>query len=181
MAIKLTKSGPRIEEATVLRFESELGTHLPGDYRAFLLQHNGGVPETNDFDLPSGGGSGVNLFYGLSGLTDPVQPSDLRAERKRMVGRVPGHILPIGDAEGGNLVCISLSGQDRGAVYFWDHEEEAEEEESPSYQNLFKLADNFSDFWKNLREFDSTKVDVKPEQVLESWIDPDFLKQLKGK
>lgn len=36
--------GPRVTEADVRRFEREFGHELPADYRAFLLEVNGGRP-----------------------------------------------------------------------------------------------------------------------------------------
>jgi hypothetical protein len=42
--IPMTETGPRITADDVRRYERELGYELPGDYRRFLLDVNGGQP-----------------------------------------------------------------------------------------------------------------------------------------
>src|SRR5262245_8123323 len=138
MSIKITKAGPALGEAAIAGLERRLGRTLPNDYRSFLLKYNGGVPELNSFPIPQIGEGGINAFFGIrEGKND----DDLEAERRRMKDRMPKHLLPIAEAEGGNLVCISFGAKDHGSVYFWDHEEEADEDELPDHTNLYKLAE----------------------------------------
>lgn len=44
-----------------------------------------------------------------------------------------------------------MSGEDKGKVYFWDHEFELEEEK-PGYHNVGFIADSFNEFVETLRE-----------------------------
>ncbi len=68
MAIAIKKSGPKIEASAVENSNRELAYNLPSDYKRFLLEFNGGTPETNRFDVPRAKtGSGVRIFYGILG------------------------------------------------------------------------------------------------------------------
>ncbi len=64
--------------------------------------------------------------------------------------RIPPNLLPIGHDPGGNLVCISVGGNDHVTVYFWEHEFEVGECELPSYSNVYFVADNFHAFLETL-------------------------------
>ena len=132
---------------------------LPDDFRIFLLDHNGGEPETNEFAIPGlSNASGVNEFLSVN---------QIREESERYRDRFPSGMIPIAFAEGGNLVFLAL---DSGQVMFWDHELE---HEIP----LFTLAADFGAFWRGLEKFDPKSVDLKPGQVKSVWVDPDLLKE----
>jgi hypothetical protein len=174
MAIAIKVPGPHIEAMAIKEAEKELASGFPDDYRRFLLTCNGGTPETNEFDIPATeNGSGINYFYSILG-TD--QDGDLLREQYLLTGRLPHGVIGIGDAEGGNLVCLSLRAQDHGTVFFWDHELEAENDAAAA---LAKLAPTFDAFFSLLQKFDPQSVQLSPGQVERVWIDPDFLKNLK--
>lgn len=175
MSVRITKSGPTVSESAINTLELTLEHSLPPQYREFLLEFNGGEPETNVFPVDELGEGGVIEFFGIR---EGSVPGDIAFERSRMAGRVPSGLLPIAEAEGGNLVCVSLQGQDRGTVYFWDHEEEADEDVESTYCNLHVIGSSFRDFWNSLRKFDPSQVELKEGQVEEAWIDPDLLRQL---
>lgn len=68
--------------------------------------------------------------------------------------RMPDHLIPIAFDPFGNLVCLSIRRNDRGAVYFWDHEGEAlvVGAKQPYYGNLSLVADSFNEFLNSLTE-----------------------------
>ena len=119
-------------------------------------------------------------MIGFFGIRGSGKNGDVLGERIRMAERVPSLFLPIAEAEGGNLVCLSLREKDYGAVWFWDHEEEAEEGAEPTYRNLYVISDSFKKFWGSLQQFDPSQVELKEGQVEEAWIAPEFLKELEG-
>ena len=51
-------------------------------------------------------------------------------------GRVPQWLLPVAMDEYGNIFAVSLRADDFGSVWFWDHEEEADEDEPPTEDNI---------------------------------------------
>ena len=117
-------------------FERSLGTALPAPYRRHLSKHNGGYVD---------GARRLCLLHHVFGVHDGPAWAQFRDRAKAYGGLVPSRLLPIADDPGGNLICLSLSGPDRGAVYFWDHESGASPE-----QSLTLLAPNFPAFNRGL-------------------------------
>jgi hypothetical protein len=129
------------------------------DWIEFLRRNDGAVPEVNEFDVGTDNGSGVQAFFGVA---------DVQETRHRLSDRMPEHLLPIADAEGGNYVCLGLSPQGSG-VHFWDHETE----------EATQVSSSFAQFLEDLRPFDHDAVELKPGQVVSAWIDPALLEAEK--
>lgn len=139
--------------------EREIGARLPTAYRSFLLDSDGGVPQSNVFSIPGGdGSSGVNEFMSVA---------DIRALRAEDPRRFPGHLVPVAHAEGGNLVFLDVRD---GSVHFWDHELE-------DVGPWRRLDDDFGRFWDGLEKFDPSSVELDPADVQSVWVNPDLLKQ----
>lgn len=139
-----------LDESVIAVLEGFLGLKIPNDYRDFLLEGNGQWQGGKDFDIPEQGSTSLNYFFPLvsRNLTD-----NLPYKMKLYRGRVPEEMLPIASDSGGSLLLLSLKGKDRGAIFFWDHEMEAEDEdEQPYYENIKILSRNFDDFLKSLKD-----------------------------
>lgn len=65
--------------------------------------------------------------------------------------RVPHWLLSVAEDEYGSLFCISLRDSGHGSVWFWDHEEEADEAEPPTEDNLTYRAASWPDFLESLQ------------------------------
>jgi hypothetical protein len=70
-------------------------------------------------------------------------------------GRIPDNFLAIGGDDLGNLICLSVKGEDFGKVYFWNRDWEVVEG-IPDYSNVTLVADSFSQFLDELYDFDGT-------------------------
>ncbi|KZL15445.1 SMI1 / KNR4 family protein [Pseudovibrio axinellae] len=140
-----------LDEAGLATLEKKLGLALPADYRSFLSQQNGGrpVPECFSFLDDDGPYSDSLVDWFLSVGTD--DPSDLLDYCSMYVEdeRVPSHMLPIAHDPFGNLILLSLSGDDAGAIYFWDHENEGDAD----YSNLNYIGKNLDHFLERLFSF----------------------------
>lgn len=171
--IRFITSEPPVTSEQVSQVQRVLGRDLPEPYVAFLQTRNGGRPEPNASDLAEAQdwGVGVSEFFGI----DQSPDLDLLEQRRFYEGRVPEDLLPVADAEGGNLICLALTGEDRGAVFFWDHEWESEEDEPPGYENLHRIAPDFDTFVVALQPIGDQPL---PNQVQEAWIDPDLLAEI---
>jgi hypothetical protein len=139
-------------EDEVERIEQALaGGRLPEDYRRFLLTHNGGSPEPAGFVLAGPPGpyqdSEVQWFLGIG---DPdYDLEDWFATYRGPEARMPAELLPIAVDPGGNVICLAVAGERRGAVFFWDHEEESD---PPGWSNVHPIADSFDAFLEGLRD-----------------------------
>jgi cell wall assembly regulator SMI1 len=143
---------PPISPADLDEFERAEGVALPPEYRDFLLRNNGGRPADNIVDVPNLDEVAVNHFFGLR----PGEMYDLRRERAMYEGRVPPGTIPIGDDPGGNLFLLSLADDSKGAVLFWDHEEEPVDEATDwsDFENVYAIAGSFDEFLASLRPYE---------------------------
>jgi hypothetical protein len=138
-------------------FEGELGKKLPADYRRFLVACNGGYIGGRLWfqgRTPEGKKADVGVHH-IGGFRRQSHFSLLWA-RKCYEGRIPKPLLWIMDDPFGNAICLGVTGQHRGKVYFWDHENEPDEQdwdgEVETAGNVTLLAVSFTDFvtglWK---------------------------------
>ncbi len=144
-------NGP-LDEDYLATQEQFFNFKFPREYREFLLRNNGGIAKKKIFlfkeDLTNG-----SILDKLFGFT-PKQYENILVYFRNYKDRVPPNTFPIGYDPGGNLVLISVKGTDRGKVYFWDHEMEADTErgEIADYSNLTLVADSFNEFINSLKD-----------------------------
>jgi hypothetical protein len=142
--------GPAASLAIEL-MESLLGFGFPGPYRLFLQKFNGGWPVPDEFDFELNGDPNGSIVDGFCSL-DVGGNYDLENMWNIFKARVPNKMVPIARDPGGNLILIGLAGEVEGKVYFWDHEEEADDDEEPDMTNVYLISDNFDDFLDSLYE-----------------------------
>ncbi len=145
-----TKSFPLVAENEIDQAATRLGIKLPADYRSFLLNQNGGKPSPNEFQMQISSPNNKGILTRLFGICKDDR-YDLESVAKRYQGRVPKYLLAIGQDPGGNLICLAVSGVNANKIFFWEHEEEAEEGEPPTEKNLTLIANNFASFVAQLR------------------------------
>lgn len=140
--------------------EARLGRPLPAAFLAFVRTFDGAEPAPNVFDIGDSNQSGVNRFI-------PV--AEIWSARAH-IENLSSTAFPVAWAEGGNYVIVDPDRRD--AVFYWDHE---------IPDPLLRIADDFAAFVKMLGPFDINDVELEPGQVLDVWIDPDFLRSLDKK
>lgn len=135
-------------ESEIDALEKAIGHRFPDDYRQFLREYDGAVPESNQFSATGEVDfeAGVQFFISVLDF-DPALPDELEL--------YPGE-LPIAEEGGGNYVVLDAKS---GRVRFWHHE-------YPS-DVIFHVADSFSGFLKCIEpwsfdpsEFASTETVV---------------------
>lgn len=167
-AVTYVRPGTPADEAAVAVFERALGFQLPAEYRRYLLEVGGGALEANV--LRSDERVGVQALLELG--------SSLEARRRTYAERVPHGFLPIADDGCGNLLLLALGGRERGSVWFWDHEQEAEEGEPATRDNLTRVADSVRGLLGGLRPHGAGG---EAGGVVSAWIDPDLLREHGGR
>lgn len=158
MTLQLEDTGPTVPAEIIDEFERRVGATLPQEYRQFLLTVNGGWA-TTDFHHPASadGDHGVRCLYGI-GVEDEYR--SMERSLGAYEGRYPAEFLPFGEDPGGNLVLIQWRGSDVGSVHFWDHEEEADEDEPPTYRNITRISDSFSAYLEELEPYELPEEDL---------------------
>lgn len=144
----------KLDPAKLGEFETKLGARLPEDYRAFLLEHNGGKPEKRAFmapDDPLDEDSELYErelagFYALHEQNAPVGEATMDAFKldeawRDLQNDVPDNtLLPISQDTSGSYICLELSKEKFGSVCFFDHE----------YEVATTLAESFEAFLNTL-------------------------------
>jgi hypothetical protein len=133
--ITLTDLGSKLTDEGLQRFESTFKITLPGDYREFLLQFNGGVP-SKPYLVHTRDGMQDNWhvvrFLSMSGTTTAPFPFDsLEGRLHRQDGSLlSSHLLPIARIRKGSfdplnrsaVLAVILSGKKAGKVAVFDAE-----------------------------------------------------------
>lgn len=138
MTTIFTETGEPLEEAELMEFENQMQIRLPGEYRQFLLEYNGGRPDPNLFVFQGKNeGSDCHFILGLNGAPG----SDLRPFIETHKERLPRGLFPVAYDSLGNLICLSVKKEDFGKVYFWDHQCQGKDGEAPQL-----ISQNFGNF-----------------------------------
>lgn len=137
-------------------YENELNVRLPEDYKRFVLKNNGGKPVARRFKTKDGKHiSSLMLFFPL---TEDIEPNIISIFKEfNKNSKIPANLLVIGEDPIKNKICLSFSGSDDGAVYYWslDMEDILEEDYIPSYTNFSLISSSFTEFVQNLSVLES--------------------------
>jgi hypothetical protein len=154
--VKIEKKTPSINHNDLIKQEQYLECEFPKDYRKFLLEYNGGIPEKALIYFSNDGGI-IDLFFGI--CDDDIY--GLKSNNNSYINRIPSNTIAIACDPGGNLFLISIRGDDYGQIYFWDHEFEVDwnSGQEADYSNLTFVAKSFTDLINNLR--DISELDTK--------------------
>lgn len=135
-------------ENLILQFEHQFAVPLPAPLREALL--GGLIPnEKVMFDTQDRKVAGwITEFF-------PVESDDSTSyaseyEQISLSQLLPCNLLPIAMVANCDRIVVSLSGRDRGHIYYWAWSEEPDPE-SNSYQYLRRIAVDFAEFLSGLR------------------------------
>ncbi|WP_046246017.1 SMI1/KNR4 family protein [Hymenobacter terrenus] len=149
----------------IAAIEQQYGFTLPDDYKAHLLQYNGGWPERSIFMEVRPDGEqiarDISDFYS-------VRYGDITLESglESLADQLHSDLVPFGDETGGDIFVLSVGPQDYGSVYYIGHEfykapeyeydEETDESTPPAPLDygagVHFLAPSFTAFLEGLRE-----------------------------
>jgi len=142
--LRTFEGGPLLREEDLKSFEKKHGLSLPTAYREFLLATNGGRPERDLFTINGLAGNPLGRIHLFFGLRDPVESCNLDWNLDVFRDRIPEDLLPIATTEGADKLCMLLTGERAGAIFYWDGHAQAGE------YNLHALADDFASFITSL-------------------------------
>jgi len=123
-------------EADIWKLQGLLQVVLPEDYSEFLLKYNGGYPDPCGF---RDGKEAVDHFFGFCQRDGCLWCTFFMTRDS-----LPDTVLPIGVDGFGNLLCLGIAKENRGKIYFWDHETSESVDGGP-------IAESFSAFIDSLR------------------------------
>lgn len=136
-----------VKEEEILKFEDEIGFTLPNDYKDFLINFNGGVPEVkySTFKLNElQENIGLQVLYGL----DLEENLDLREWYEEYEDDLLDDCLIIGHGLGFGFIILANSPEVSG-VYFWDNTFALEN--SSEDENIYNISDTFREFIEEIK------------------------------
>lgn len=136
-----------VKEEEIFKLEDEIGFTLPNDYKEFLINFNGGVPEVkySTFKLNElEENIGLQVLYGL----DLEEDLNLREWYEEYEDDLLDDCLIIGHGIGFGFIVLVNSPEVSG-VYFWDNSFELEN--SSEDENIYKISDTFREFIEKLK------------------------------
>jgi len=144
------RRGPGVTGSDVDGFEARFGVVLPRDYRAFLLEVNGGRTAMTHREFDRG------ILNGLFSLDDPKQSYNLAAWNERLRKDLKtSDLIIVGVDDGGGEILLAVNGDHAGEVWFRIHEERPWEANPRvlwhDRRDVRKLADSFTAFMSSLR------------------------------
>jgi len=151
--------GHHASEVSIRKLKADIGRTIPGDYLAFVMDHDGAKFSSNILHLP--GGNSINVRE--------LIPVEEVMNCHKHIDAVDCDFIPVASDTCGNYVCIDLSSW--GRVFFWDHEIPGDS---------MTIADCFSTFLDKLTPFDVSTIDTRGVVKHGAWIDPEFLKSQQG-
>jgi cell wall assembly regulator SMI1 len=158
---------PPMTEEELAAIEGSLGGRLPEDFRDFMRAYGEAAFQADTWFRPARSSSlsptpfrespvyeelPFSHFYGSSAGKQSLARRITLCE-----GRMPDTIIPIGDDGFGNQICLGIKGNERGKVYYWDHENTWSEQRyrehfrrpmplEYKFQNVYLVAESFADF-----------------------------------
>lgn len=147
MIVEMRDMGRKLSERDLQRLETNCEIHLPRDYSEFLLRYNGGVPAPTVFPIEGMENNPEGAIQEFLGIEQSINSSNLIWTYDMVRQRLPPNLFPIARTGSGDLICISLFGEDEGAVLFWDFYNPTE---PPSYDNVYLIARDFPSFLESI-------------------------------
>ena len=150
------------------------GVNLPLDYKEFLLEYGGCFIKDNRMYQPievtpvtnEDGFDSIGSFYGIT--NDAYDIKSIIETYKDILGSI---VMPIADANGGDLICIGLKDKYRGKIYYWYHENEMTDEDGKEHYYL--IANSFEEFILKFSLHERKNVNLDD---IELFLDGDLLK-----
>jgi len=170
----LCKSGP-ISTKSISELESIIKLELPKSFKAFHSSYGAfsfkktikvgcieKPPFCDEEDLVT-----IDYFYSA----DNLSRCSISKLIEKYSNQIPEGYVPICDGESGDLICINLNKERYGAIYYWWHEGNIEED-------LFRIDDTFEGFIFKLQIVEDIVTNSEENNIGVN-VSPELLKMLK--
>lgn len=159
---------------TIEMIERMYGVELPVEYKEFLVEYGGCFVKENRMYqpievtpvTPEDGFDSIGGFYGVTN-----NAYDIESTIHTYKDTLGNAVIPIADADGGDLICLGLKEQYRGKIFFWYHEDEATDE---GKEYFYLIANSFEEFISRFSVHERKK-NVNLDDI-ELFLDEDLLK-----
>lgn len=133
----------------ILELQNSYSIQLPKDYIDFLIECNGGIVEKNDSNKVFVEDLDTHISIDvLFGLNTKSSTSDIRTWMSKFQDELFDKSIIIGDDIMHGFIVMICEGENSG-IYYWD--DSYQFEESTDEENTYWIAENFSDFIKQIK------------------------------
>lgn len=169
--INIDKSQVTYNEKMLETYLKKNGLKLCEEYKEFLREYNGGIPESNIYENKNISIS-IQCFFGVG----VESHNDIIKNSEILDARIPKDSLPIAEVESGDNLLISMNKKRYGKIYLWEHEKELLKDLT-KYRSMKKVADSFDELLSFLSNYDVDNVSIEGAKIL--WVDPKLLKEME--
>ena len=149
MLAGMDEAGPHLSMLAVRAMEARLGFKLPQDYANFMLAYNGGRPVPNGFPIQGLENNPVGALQVFFGVGLSAESCDVEWNYALFAEDGIKKFLPIACTGCGDIICLVVAGESKGAVVLWDAHVEAE---TPVADRIYPVAEDFTAFLQTLAE-----------------------------
>ncbi len=145
-----------MEEITLL--EKELDIVLDDNYKEFLLKYCDCYIKDDYFYKPIE----KNPMMSVKDHSNPgyFYGSNISQKIEMYKEEFAQDYIPISDLDGGDLICIGLTGELKGRLYFWSHDDEGE-----NGQRFFLIANSFLEFINSFEYQKSEEINLNDVEI----------------
>lgn len=134
-------------EQDLVEFEKSRNLILPSEYRSFLKNVNGGVPDKKIFNLKDNEYT-VDIFLLMAGNSNIYD--SIENYMRFFQSRIPINTIPFARSPGGDLFLIGVDNKIHGNIFYWQHEFESQGNGNFFWENLISISNRFNEFIEGL-------------------------------
>jgi cell wall assembly regulator SMI1 len=144
--VEIVESEKNTTSKEIEQFEALIGQMLPDEFKQFLLLHNGGSPEPEGFKFFLNDNEPEMAMVAWFLALYEGEDENIRDDFYTFKDRIPKNMLAVARDPGGSLILLGLQDENKGQVFFWLRELEAEDGEPATYDNVAFVANSFNEF-----------------------------------
>ena len=136
--------GKPMMDYDLVKYEFDFGFQFPTEYKKFLKNSNGGVPDLKKFDLEGKVRQGLSIefFLGINVEKEKNVFYILKITR----AFIPKGFVPFALTEGEGILFIGVGDESFEKIYFWDRGDVNNPSQAVEGENLFPVASNFGEY-----------------------------------
>lgn len=144
---RFSGTGKNLLESELNDVQKKFAFKFPNEVKEFYLEYNGGEPERYIFVDSDGDIFTVQKFLPIKYSNKKNNTIEGYLEDFREDGILPEWLIPFAYDPGGDIYGFSTRTEDNGAIYYWSHE--CDSDEDPE-DYLIKLSDSMYSFINKL-------------------------------
>ena len=140
--------GKPMMDYDLVKYEFDFGFQFPTDYKKFLKNSNGGIPDLKKFDLLDEVQKGLSIDFFLG--INVEKEKNVFYILKTVKALIPKGFVPFALTEGAGILFIGVGDESFEKIYFWDREDIENPPPAVEGDNLFPVASNFEEFLNSI-------------------------------